>query len=120
MARTVEGRRLTEAHKRQQIRLGGMAAALTAENAKRLDPKDLDGTAARWMAAQIVIVDTLRSQSQRLAEDYLRAFWKAEGMKPQPIVKPDLPPAVHSVAWVIPTIKARMARDAEANRVQAV
>ncbi len=115
MARTDMGRRLTEAHKRQQIRLGAIAAGLTAENAKRLDPNNLDSTAARWMAVQIVIIERLRVQSQKLAEDYLREFWKAEGMKPQPIVKPDLPPAVHSVAWVIPTIKARMAaQDAKA------
>ena len=80
MARTAEGRRLTQEHKLAQIRLGGAAAALTAANARRLDPNDLDGTEARWMAAQVAIVETLRTQSQKLAEDYLRAFWKAEGI----------------------------------------
>lgn len=116
MARTAEGRRLTEEHKRAQIRLGGAAAALTAANARRLDPNDLDGTEGRWMAAQVAIVETLRRESQRLAEEYLRAFWKAEGMEPREIVRPDLPPAVESVRWVVPTIKARTKRYAEAQR----
>ena len=48
MARTPEGRRLTEAHKRAQIKLGAMAAALSADNAKRLDPENLDGTVERF------------------------------------------------------------------------
>lgn len=110
MARTPEGKRLTEEHKRAQIRLGALAAALTAENAKRLDPENLDATEPKWAAIQIVIINTTRARSVALAEEYLRAFWKAEGMKPRPIVRPDLPPAVESVAWVVPTIKARTAR----------
>lgn len=110
MARTPEGRRLTEAHKRAQIRLGAIAAALTAQNAKRLDPEALDATEARWLAAQVVIIDTMRAQSAKLAEDYLRAFWAAEGMKPRKIERPELPPAVESVDWVVPTIKARTKR----------
>lgn len=110
MARTPEGRRLTEEHKRAQIRLGGLAAALTLENAKRLDPNDLDGTQARWVAAQVAIVETLRRRSAALAEEYLRAFWEVEGMQPREIVQPDLTPAIEALAWVVPTIKARTAR----------
>lgn len=110
MARTPEGRRLTEAHKRAQIRLGGIAAGLTATNAERLDMDDLDGSEPRWLAAQVAIIEALREQSHRLAVAYLEAFWKAEGMQPQPIVRPVLPPAAESVAWVVPTIKARLAR----------
>lgn len=104
---------MTEAHKRAQIEVGALASMLTAENAKRLDPLDLDGTQARWMAAQVVIIDTMRERSTRLAEDYLRAFWKAEGMEPQPIVRPELPPSIESVAWVVPTIKAKTAEYAK-------
>ena len=110
MARTPEGRRLTEEHKRAQIRLGGLAAALTAKNADRLDIGNLDGTRARWEAVQVAIVEALREQSHRLAVAYLEAFWKAEGMQPQPIVRPVLPPAAEAVAWVVPTIKARLVR----------
>ena len=110
MARTPEGRRLTEVHKRAQIRLGAIAAALTLENGKRLDPDDLDGTRKAWEARQAAIIATLRAQSARLAEDYLRAFWAAEGMKPRDIERPKLPPASEAVAWVVPTIKARTAR----------
>lgn len=111
MARTAEGRRLTEQHKRAQIRLGALAAALTVENAKRLDVDDLDGTEARWLLAQAAIVKTLRRRSELLAEEYLRAFWSAEGMEPEEIVTPDdLKPPVETASWVVPTIKARMTR----------
>lgn len=110
MARTPEGKRLTEEHKRAQIRLGGIAAALTAKNADRLNIDDLDVTRARWLAAQVAIIEALREQSHRLAVAYLEAFWEAEGMEPEPIVRPVLPSAVESVAWVVPTIKARMSR----------
>ena len=114
MARTAEGRRLTEQHRRAQIKLGAIAAALSASNAKNLDPGDLDGTEARWTAAEVVIIEKMREQSQRLAENYLRAFWQAEGMEPRRIERPKLTPAVESVAWVVPTIKARTARYGDA------
>ena len=110
MARTAEGRRLTEQHKRAQIKLGAIAAALTLENAKTLDPDDLDGTRGPWEARQSAIIATMRAQAQRMAEDYLRAFWSAEGMKPREIMRPELPDPRESVAWVVPTIKARTAR----------
>lgn len=111
MARTAEGKRLTEEHKRAQIRLGAIAAALTVENAKRrLDLNDLDGSEARWALAQVAIVQTLRRRSQVLAGDYLRDFWRAEGITPAEIVEPRLPAARESVAWVVPMIKARTAK----------
>lgn len=110
MARTAEGRRLTEEHKRAQIRLGALAAALTLENAKRLDPNDLDATEARWKAGQAAIIKALRRRSEVLAEEYLTAFWEAEGVEPQDFAAPVLPPLADAVDWVIPTIKARTAR----------
>lgn len=109
MARTAKGRRLTEEHKRAQVRLGGLAAALTVENAKRLDPDNLDGTEARWAAAQAAIILTLRRRSQVLAEEYLRAFWDAEGIEPSEIESPELTDPREVVAWVVPAIKARTA-----------
>ena len=114
MARTAEGRRLTEQHKRAQIKLGAVAAALSATNAARLDPDDLDGTREAGEARQMAIIATLRAQSQRLAEDYLKAFWQAEGMTPQKVERPKLPPIRESVEWVVPTIKARTARYGDA------
>lgn len=110
MARTPEGRRLTEQHKQAQIRLGAIAAALTVENGKRLDPDDLDGTEARWMVGQVAIIQTMRRRSEVLAEDYLRAFWNAEGSAPTDFAKLDLPSAHDAVRWVVPVIKARTAR----------
>ena len=108
MARTPEGRRLTEEHRKAQIRLGGMAAALTVQNGANLDPEDLDGTRDQWEARQLAILGTLRAQSQRLAEEYLKAFREAEGMDPAPIKRPPLRPVREVTQWVVPTIKARM------------
>lgn len=110
MARTAEGRRLTEKHKQDQIRLGALAAALTAENAKRLDVEDLDGTRERWEVAQMAIIQTLRRRSEVVAEEYLRAFWAAEGIPPSDLAEIDLPSPREAVEWVVPTIKARTAQ----------
>ncbi len=111
MARTEAGRKLTERHKRDQITLAATASALTVANAVRLDVDDLDGSAPRWLARQLLIVDAMRAQSARLARQYVAAFRAAEGMEPAEIAEPDLSPAVEAVAWVVPTIKARI-RDA--------
>lgn len=116
MARTPEGKRLTAAHKAAQARLGAIAAALTVENAKRLDVDDLDGTEARWKAGQAAIITTLRRRSQTLAVDYVRAFRAAEGIDPGDVVVPDLGPAADAVDWIVPTIKARTARYGNAPR----
>lgn len=110
MARTAEGRRLTDAHRKAQVRLGGIAAAMTAANAKRLDIEDLDGSGPRWVAAQVAIIEAMRAQSALLAADYVRKFRRAEGLAPVDVATPELPPAIDSVSWVIPTIKARMTR----------
>jgi hypothetical protein len=109
VARTPEGRRLTEEHKRAQIRLGALAAALTVENAKRLDSDNLNGTEARWAAAQAAILLALRRRSQVLAEEYLRAFWDAEDIEPTEIRAPELTDPREAVAWVVPVIRARTA-----------
>lgn len=110
MARTPDGRQLTEAHKQAQIRLGALAAALTLNNAARLDADNLDATEARWRAGQLAIITTLRRRSQALAEQYLRDYWAAEGMEPTEIPEVDLTPARDALDWVVPTIKARTAR----------
>jgi len=110
VARTPEGKRLTDAHKQAQIRLGALAAALTVENAKRLDVDDLDGTREAWLTTQAAIIEALRRRSEILAEDYLRAFWKAEGIKPSEFAELDLRPAREVMAWVVPVIKTRKAK----------
>ena len=111
MARTEIGRKLTAQHKADQITLAATAAALTLANAKRLDVDDLDGTREAWEAHQVVIVETLRREAARRSRRYVEAFRAAEGFPPAEFVEVELPPAVDSVAWVVPTIKARI-RDA--------
>ena len=111
MARTLAGRRLTDAHRKAQVKLAGIAAALTVQNAKRLDLNDLDGTRADWERRQVLIIEAMRGRSQALAREYLAAYWEAEGMEPDDITDDlDLTPAREAVAWVVPTIKARVAR----------
>lgn len=110
MARTPEGRRLTEQHKAAQIKLGALAAALTLTNGKRLDPDDLDGTREAWETRQAAIIAALRIQSQRMAENYLIAFHEAEGMDPPKLKRPKLPPVRDAIEWVVPTIKKRTAK----------
>ena len=110
MARTRAGRRLTEAHRAAQIKIGAIAAALTIENGRRLDPDDLDGTGPEWERRQALIIETMRQRSAALAREYVEAFREAEGMDPGELAEPVLPSAREAVGWVIPTIKARTAR----------
>ena len=110
MARTRAGRRLTDAHRKAQIKLGAIAAALTIENALRLDANDLDGTGPEWERRQALIIESMRQRSAALAREYVEAFRAAEGMDPAELAEPQLPPARDAVGWVIPTIKARTAR----------
>lgn len=112
MARTELGRALTAKHKADQVTLAATAAALTLANAKRLDVNDLDGTRAAWESRQILIVETMRRESARRARLYVEEFRRAEGMSPADFVEPEFIPAAETVAWVVPTIKARL-RDAQ-------
>lgn len=115
MALTTEGNRLTAAHQEAQIRLAGLAAALTVENGKTLDATNLDGTAPRWLARQTAILETMRAESVKLARAYIVAFRAAEGVDPDPITLPELPTPAEVLGWVVPTIKAR-SRDAAVRR----
>lgn len=108
MAKTELGRKLTAQHKADQVTLAATASALTLANAKRLDVDDLDGTRKAWEARQVLIIETLRRESANRARRYVEAFRAAEGMPPAEFVEPVFPPAIESVAWVVPTIKARL------------
>lgn len=78
MAATPEGRRLTEAHRVAQARLGAETVESMLAVWSLLDPADLDGTTPRWLRAALPIVQSQRSTSARLAANYLGTFRRIE------------------------------------------
>lgn len=78
MAATDAGRRLTEAHRVAQARLGAQAVADLRTLWPLLDPADLDATFPRWLRAVLPAVQRQRSASAALAANYYRAFQTIE------------------------------------------
>lgn len=78
MASTDAGRRLTEAHRLAQARLGAQTVLLLRSAWPLLDPTDLDGTAARWLRVTTPLVARQHLASASLAASYYRAFRFAE------------------------------------------
>lgn len=78
MANTEEGARLTEAHRLAQLRNAGEALRVSATIWRLLDVRDLDGSTARWLEAQLAALGRYNERSRRLAEQYLRAYREAE------------------------------------------
>ena len=74
MASTLEARRLSEAHRLAQARLGAETVRSTFAAFPLLDGEDLDGTFERWLRAVLPIIQTQRSTSARLAANYLTTF----------------------------------------------
>lgn len=67
-------RRLTEAHRLTQARLGAQTVQRLRAVWPLLDPADLDGTFQRWLTVALPVVQTQRSTSSSLAASYLQAF----------------------------------------------
>lgn len=74
MAATVEARRLTEAHRLAQLRLGRRTVALLVATWPLIRIDDIDETSQRWLAVALPIVATQRAASASLAATYLRTF----------------------------------------------
>lgn len=74
MAATTEARRLTEAHRLAQARLGAQIVAQLAAIFPLLDPEDIDATVERWLMAAAPVVRAGRVTSARLAATYLTTF----------------------------------------------
>lgn len=86
MALTVEGRALTEAHRKAQLAIAAHAAATSQILWKRLRVSDLDGSAPAWMAAQLALMSRSYAQSESLAESYISEYRDAENAVDAPIV----------------------------------
>lgn len=74
MAATVPARRLTEAHRLAQARLGAETVVAMRAAWGVLDVDDLDGTTERWLTVARPIITTQRRQSALLSANYLRTF----------------------------------------------
>lgn len=74
MAATAEARRLTEAHRLAQARLGAQIVAQLVRVFPLLNPEDLDATVERWLTATTPIIRAGRTTSARLAATYLTTF----------------------------------------------
>ena len=79
MASTLAGRRLTEAHRLGQIRIGARTVQQILASWHILDPTNLDGTLERWLRVALSIISAQRHASASLSAGYLAAFRAAEG-----------------------------------------
>lgn len=74
MAATVEARRLTEAHRLAQARIGATVVQAMRTIWPLLNVDDLDASLDRWLSASSLIVSGQRSSSARLAATYVQTF----------------------------------------------
>lgn len=90
MAASLEGRRLTEAHRLAQARLGADTANRILATFGLLDGTDLDGSFDRWLRVALPIIQARRSTSATLAANYLTTFRTLELGMAAPRVTPTL------------------------------
>lgn len=75
---TDAGRRLSEAHRQAQVRLGAQTVARLIRVWPLLDLNDLDGTAEAWLTAAGAVTEAQRQASIGLAAAYARALRTVE------------------------------------------
>lgn len=91
MAITPQGARLTDVHRRRQIRTAIRADSALRRAMKTLDPSDIDGTRFQWRQRSLLVLQQYYGMSQIEARDYLGRFRLAElGTLSGPIVEPRL------------------------------
>lgn len=78
MAATAVGRRLTEAHRLAQSRLGAQVVSQMLTAWRLIDPANVDASVDRWLRVSRPIVVAGRTRSAALASTYVRAFRQAE------------------------------------------
>ncbi|MBF4549678.1 hypothetical protein [Pseudoclavibacter sp. VKM Ac-2888] len=82
MARTADGRALTEAHRLAQIRVGAQAEVAARALWPRLDVDDIDASVPMWMAANLVVAERQHDASVAMAAAYLEEYQRAEVGRP--------------------------------------
>jgi hypothetical protein len=87
MATQAAARRLTEAHRLAQLRLGVGVVAQMRSAWQLVDPEDVEGSQGDWMTTVVPIVQAGKAHSAGLAAAYLRAHRFAEtgGYGPDPV-----------------------------------
>lgn len=96
MAVTVGGRRLTEAHRVAQAKVGALTVLQMHTIFPLLDVRDLDATFPRWLKAAAAVVGAQRVTSARLAANYVTTFRALE-------LGPDVAPVVPSLSETVVT-----------------
>lgn len=81
MARTPEGARLTEEHRRAQLQVRARALRDLALLWRVVDATNLSGTIGPWAAAASVLLRARHRDSAVLAAGYYLAFREAEGVR---------------------------------------
>lgn len=69
---------LTQAHRVAQLRLGAATVVRLRAVWDLLDPDDIDGTFDEWAMTAVAVVQASRSQSARLAGNYINAVRASE------------------------------------------
>lgn len=116
MAATVQGRRLTEAHRQGQVAINARTAARLVVVWRAIDPDRLDQTAEAWATAALAVIRDARAGSAALAARYMTAFRTAEIggaaaalVRPAPRVPADRAAAVLRITGPV-AIKQAVAR----------
>lgn len=78
MAATYEGRRLTDVHRRRQLRVAAGADSQVRRATMLLDPSDIEGTRLLWQTRMVDIVSRFHGISEQEAIRYLSAYRVAE------------------------------------------
>jgi hypothetical protein len=96
MASTEAARRLTEAHRLAQARIGAQTVLLMQSVWPLLNPADLDGSSIRWVQVATPIINQQHGRSASLAANYYRTFRALEiGTAAfTPIIEGPVPPEV--------------------------
>lgn len=87
MSATLEARRLSEAHRLAQARLGAETVNQLLAVWKLIDPDDLDGTTEEWLRIVLPLIRRQRTVSATLAANYINTFRALElGVGASPFV----------------------------------
>ena len=94
MAATAQARRLTEAHRLAQARLGAATVRQMMAAWGLMTPDNLDASTERWLRTTMPIIAGQRVQSARLAANYVATFKALEiGTASVPVVLAEAVPA---------------------------
>lgn len=125
MAATAQGRRLTEAHRLAQARLGAITVRQMVAAWGLMTPDALDASTERWLRTVMPIITGQRARSARLAANYVATFKALEiGTAAVPVVLAETVPAqqlVTSLTVTGPTaVKTHMRIDPTTKRAMEI